>query len=613
MRKNRSFIVALMQKATGLFTAGVLAASLVPATAFAEMIPVERGLLDDNFQYEPGEPGERISGDATLVPSSAGTAGSSAGITPFAVTEDAAGHKVFDDFDQFTQGYYTDNDAKRVVDVSEWQHDIDWHQVKASGVDYAIIRCGFGDMTKRDDKYWIQNVRGCQEAGIPFGVYLYSYASTPESASSEADHALSCLAKAGLTPSQVGLPVYFDMEDKAMNGADYAALASAFCDKITAAGYEAGVYANLNWWNNRLTDPVFDKWYKWQAAYNATIGLTYEGFKDFRNCKGIWQFTSHGRVPGISGNCDLNYTYLASVDPGEDVIPAGKYRLKSAINTGRVIDVAAGSTDNCANIQLYDLNESRAQAFDIENVDGYYVVRNDGSGKVLDVANGSLANSANVQQYDYNGTDAQKWRIDDNGDGTYTFINKGSGRALDLLAGGSLNGTNVQQYAANGTAAQKFIIERVGAEPGSQVVNDGIYTIGTSLSGTGVVDISAASTADGANVQIYTANGTGAQSYALRYDGNGFYAITNVNSNKALDVACGDMRNGSNVQQYTSNWTDAQKWRIDDNGDGTYTLFSKKSGKALDVAGGSSDNGANVQIYEPNGTKAQKFTLTLER
>lgn len=607
MRKNRSFIVALMQKATGLFAAGVLATSLVPATALAEMIPVEKGLLENSFEYEPGE---RISVEAELLPAEGGAAGSAGGLSPFAAVDVGNGQTMFDGFDQFTQGYYTDNDAKRVVDVSEWQHEIDWHAVKASGVDYAIIRCGFGDMTKRDDKYWLENVRGCQEAGIPFGVYLYSYAATPESASSEADHALACLAKAGLTPSQVGLPIYFDMEDKAMDGADYAALASAFCDKITAAGYEAGVYASLNWWNNRLTDPVFDQWYKWQAAYNTTIGLTFEDFKDFRNCKGIWQFSSRGRVPGISTNCDLNYTYLASVDPGESVIPDGKYRVKSLLNSGRVLDVSGGGTHNAANIQVYDSNESRAQAFDIERTsDGYYVLRNDGSGKVLDVESGSLANGGNVQQYDYNGTEAQQWRIDHNGDGTYTFINKGSGRALDLFAGRADNGTNVQQYTSNGTLAQKFTLERVGAEPGTQTVPDGIYAIGTSLSATGVLDIPAASTADGANVQIYEANGTSAQKYSLRYDGNGYYTVTNVSSNKALDVAGGDLRNSSNVQQYTSNGTDAQKWRIDDNGDGTYTLLSKKSGKALDVAHGSTENGANIQVYESNGTHAQRFTL----
>lgn len=618
MKNSTNSVKSVLGKSAGTLLASSLVVGLMPAAAFAEAkIAVSAGDASNagdtpsSFRYEAGN---HISADATLVADASTAQDSEHVIRPFAMITDANGHNMFDWFDKFDQGYYTDTDAKKVVDVSEWQRNIDWHQVKASGVDYAIIRCGFGDTTKRDDNYWLQNVKGCQEAGIPFGVYLYSYASTPEYASSEADHVLSCLAKAGLTPDQVGLPIYYDMEDKSMNGADYPALATAFCDKIASYGYEVGVYANMNWWNTRLTDPVFNKWHKWVAAYNASIGLTYKGFSDFKNSKGMWQFSSSGNVPGIPGRCDLNYTYLASVDGAEKgAIEGGRYRIVSAADPSKVLDVVGGSGVNGGNIQLYASNESKAQVFDVAyNGEGFYVIRNCNSGRVLDVAGGSLANGGNVQQYDYNGSYAQQWRIDDNGDGTYTFTSRVSGRVLDLAAGSTANGTNVQQYAKNGSVAQKFRLEAVGAAPGTRSVNEGTYTITSTLSSKGVFDIPGASTADGANVQMYAANGTDAQRYDFVYDGSGYYVIRNVASGKVLDVASGQFNNGANVQQYTSNGTDAQKWRIDRNADGTYTLVSKLSGKAVDIAGGSSRNGANVQVYEGNGTAAQRFRLTTD-
>lgn len=182
------------------------------------------------------------------------------------------------------------------IDVSEHQGIIDWNQVKASGmVDFVIIRCGYGqDQTNQDDKQWARNVSECERLGIPYGVYIYSYATNTDRAASEAQHVLRLIQGKNLT-----YPVYFDMEDNLTIGSNYAAIAQTFCNTISAAGYEVGVYANLDWWNTKLTDPVFNNWDRWVAQWSSTC--------DYQGEYSLWQYTSQGSVPGISGDVDMNY------------------------------------------------------------------------------------------------------------------------------------------------------------------------------------------------------------------------------------------------------------------------------------------------------------------
>ena len=239
-------------------------------------------------------------------------ADSADGVMACSVETNGNGWPVYNWFDQFNRGYCSGVGAYKGVDVSEWQGKINWAQVKTAGVDFAILRCGYA--STYPDKQWHNNVQGCLSSGMPFGVYLYSRATSPEEASKEADFVISQLKSEGLTGADLALPVYFDMEDSKMVGKNYAAIAQAFFDKLTAAGYPVGTYANLSWWNTRLTSPVFDKYSKWVAAYNASIGLTYAPMSNFSEGNGVWQFSDYGSIPGISGRVDLNYTYMAPVN-----------------------------------------------------------------------------------------------------------------------------------------------------------------------------------------------------------------------------------------------------------------------------------------------------------
>lgn len=184
---------------------------------------------------------------------------------------------------------------RRGIDVSEWDKMIDWDKVKASGIEFAIIRCGFSvNKEKYDDKYWRRNVSECERLGIPYGVYLYSYAQDTEEAWSEAEHVLRLVSGHNLY-----YPIYFDMEDDSTIGCDLAAIATTFCNRITEAGYRVGIYSNLTWWNNYLTDDCFSHWDRWMAQWNSTC--TYDGPYTF------WQYSDNGRVAGIDGPVDMNY------------------------------------------------------------------------------------------------------------------------------------------------------------------------------------------------------------------------------------------------------------------------------------------------------------------
>lgn len=188
--------------------------------------------------------------------------------------------------------------TKKGIDVSVHNGKIDWQKVKNDGIDFAIIRCGYGqDMESQDDTYWEYNVSECERLGIPYGVYLYSYANTLAKAKSEAQHVLRLLK--GHSPAY---PVYYDLEDTLvlnLSNSMKKQVATTFCNAVSAAGYEVGIYSNLDWWTNYLTDSIYDTWSRWVAQWNSTC--SYKGDYD------MWQCSATGKVDGISTNVDLNF------------------------------------------------------------------------------------------------------------------------------------------------------------------------------------------------------------------------------------------------------------------------------------------------------------------
>ena len=313
---------------------------------------------------------------------------------------------------------------------------------------------------------------------------------------------------------------------------------------------------------------------------------------------------------GSSGNEEPKVPEPA---PIPDKIEDGAYSIISALGT--TLEVGGAATSDGGNVQTWDDNLSAAQRFHIkaegqaESGEWYYSITNVNSGKVLDCVGGGMDSGTNVQQYAPNGTGAQQWFLrsvtDSSGREYFQIVNVRSGLVLDVLGANSQAGANVQIYSANGTAAQHWLLKKW-----IQEVTDGAYTIVSGLDSAYVIDISGASGEDCAAAQLYKSNGTLAQTFAINYDEySGYYTLTSFSSGKKLDVAGGSADEGALVQQYGANGTRAQLWNIVKNSDGSITFVSAIDGHALDVMWGAAQNGTRLQQWRRNGSAAQRFFL----
>ena len=198
--------------------------------------------------------------------------------------------------------------AKGVIDVSAWQGNINWQAVKNSGVEGAIIRIGYG-WDNGFDKQALRNISECRRLGIPFGIYLYSYAYDANTGAAEGSSLVNLLQKAGLSSSDLGYPVYYDLEkwtwaghEVPNNPGTYNGIVNAWYSKLKSAGYtNLAVYSYTSYLNKELNSSNIHSKTRWVAQYGSSMGYTAFPTND----RG-WQYTSKGRVNGISGTVDLS-------------------------------------------------------------------------------------------------------------------------------------------------------------------------------------------------------------------------------------------------------------------------------------------------------------------
>ena len=198
--------------------------------------------------------------------------------------------------------------AKGVIDVSEWQGDIDWAKAKADGVEGVIIRLGYGEGNNADKKAQ-RNISECKRLGIPFGVYWYSYADTPSIAKEEGADVVAKLKQFGVNPSDLAYPVYYDLEKWTWEGHKpptdpnmYNNIVNNWYSALQSAGYKnLGVYSYTSYLQGPLKHADIYAKTTWVAQYGARMG-----FDSFPTNSRGWQYTSSGKVNGISGNVDMN-------------------------------------------------------------------------------------------------------------------------------------------------------------------------------------------------------------------------------------------------------------------------------------------------------------------
>lgn len=206
----------------------------------------------------------------------------------------------------------------KMIDVSNYQGDIDWKKVKASGVKGAIIRAGWGKGNA--DPKFCKNIEGAIAEGLNVGIYWFSYAYTVQMAKQEA---IYCHAAISKYKDKINLPVFFDWEYDSMRWAEkngkkpdktlITAMTKEFCRMITEIGYVAGYYLNQDYARNHVNEAELTQYKRWFAKYTAT---------DQKDCY-LWQYTSKGKVDGIAGNVDMDKLWeengtVAVPDPVEE-------------------------------------------------------------------------------------------------------------------------------------------------------------------------------------------------------------------------------------------------------------------------------------------------------
>ena len=167
------------------------------------------------------------------------------------------------------------------IDVSSWQGVVDYRKVKASGINFVIIRAGFGREVSQKDNCFEQNYKNAKAAGLDIGAYWYSYADSAEDAVREAKACMEVIKG-----KKFEYPIFFE----------------AFCGELEKNGYLAGLYCSTYYLNNYISNAVAGKYALWVAQYNYRCTYT-------ANKYGIWQYSSEGRINGISGNVDMDYCY----------------------------------------------------------------------------------------------------------------------------------------------------------------------------------------------------------------------------------------------------------------------------------------------------------------
>lgn len=186
------------------------------------------------------------------------------------------------------------------IDVSKHNGVIDWDKVKAAGIEFALLRAGFGkEHPNQIDRTFERNYSECKRVGIPVGAYHYSYAKSVSEAKLEAEFFLKIVKD-----KKFEFPLIFDIEDKTQVDLGKTLLTNmclAFCDAVENAGYYTAIYSNTDWLTNKLDYSKLNRYDIWLADWRAKKG--------WNGQHGIWQYTNKGSVNGIEGYVDMDVAY----------------------------------------------------------------------------------------------------------------------------------------------------------------------------------------------------------------------------------------------------------------------------------------------------------------
>lgn len=201
---------------------------------------------------------------------------------------------------------FDNGSAKLGIDVSKWNQEIDWEAVKEAGIEFAIIRCGYRGASTGAlviDPRYKENIEGAIEAGIPVGVYFFTQARDEVEAVEEASMAIDLVKGYGLN-----YPLFLDVEASGGRADGISrdvrtAVCKTFCQTVQNSGIPAGVYANKTWFTEKINTASLTNYKLWLAQYASAPTYTATRYD-------LWQYSSTGKVSGISTKVDMNISYV---------------------------------------------------------------------------------------------------------------------------------------------------------------------------------------------------------------------------------------------------------------------------------------------------------------
>lgn len=198
---------------------------------------------------------------------------------------------------------------KNGIDISYYQNLVDYKKLKDQGIDFVIIRIGYGKNKSQKDKCFDQHYTGCKEAGIKVGGYLYSYAQNMKDVASEIKNTLNIIKD-----KSFDLPIFYDLEEKDQDKKlDLTKAAGEWIAQIQNGGYKAGIYVNLDWYKRYFEGKNLPSNMLWLAQWN-------DNAKPDIPC-GIWQYSNKGKLQGIKGNIDMDRLLIDDLLKNEKVPP----------------------------------------------------------------------------------------------------------------------------------------------------------------------------------------------------------------------------------------------------------------------------------------------------
>lgn len=189
--------------------------------------------------------------------------------------------------------------TRKGIDVSRWQGNVDFNKVKAAGYEFVMLNAGYGRYISQKDPYFEQNYKNAKAAGLGVGAYWYSYAMNAVEAKKEAEVFLQAISN-----KQFDYPLAFDIEENKQSNLSMSVLAdivNAFCGCLENKGYYVSLYSYASFLSSKIPASCRARYDIWVAAFDVQ--------KPQYDVYGMWQYTSRGKVNGITGNVDLNYAY----------------------------------------------------------------------------------------------------------------------------------------------------------------------------------------------------------------------------------------------------------------------------------------------------------------